>query len=196
MMGDILFFRLDTKEKIPKERIKAVFFLLLSSFVPLKGLELASLRQSPLLDAPLRAFAWRRKNKAGRKSPDTTVVEGVFCDGRIAFSAEEIAFGDEGIAFGDEEIAFSAEEIAFGAEEIAFGAEEIAFSAEGILSVMEGLLSVLKRLLSVMERLFSVLKRLLSRRKVSRPHFLRVKRNVGKKRKKGRLSERSEFEPL
>ncbi|WP_288204850.1 hypothetical protein, partial [Bacteroides sp. CAG:189] len=80
--------------------------------------------------------------------------------------------------------------------EIAFGAEEIAFSAEGILSVMEGLLSVLKRLLSVMERLFSVLKRLLSRRKVSRPHFLRVKRNVGKKRKKGRLSERSEFEPL
>ena len=65
-----------------------------------------------------------------------------------------------------------------------------------LLSVMEGLLSVLKRLLSVMERLFSVLRRLLSRRKVSRPHFLRVKRNVGKKRKKGRLSERSEFEPL
>ena len=27
MMGDVLFFRLDTKEKIPKERIKAVFFL-------------------------------------------------------------------------------------------------------------------------------------------------------------------------
>ena len=81
---------------------------------------------------------------------------------------------------------------------------------EGLLSVLKGLLSVLKRLLSVlkrllsvlkrlllvMERLFSVLKRLLSRRKVSRPHFLRVKRNVGKKRKKGRLSERSEFEPL
>ena len=68
---------------------------------------------------------------------------------------------------------------------------------EGLLSVLKGLLSVLKkRLLSVMERLFSVLKRLLSRRKVSRPHFVRVKRNVGKKRKKGRLSERSEFEPL
>ena len=65
-----------------------------------------------------------------------------------------------------------------------------------LLSVLKRLLSVLKRLLSVMERLFSVLKRLLSRRKVSRPHFLRVKRNVGKKRKKGRLSERSEFEPL
>ena len=48
MMGDILFFRLDTKEKIPKERIKAVFFLLLSSCVSLKGLELAALRQSPL----------------------------------------------------------------------------------------------------------------------------------------------------
>ena len=57
MMGDVLFFRLDTKEKIPKERIKAVFFLLLSSFVPLKGLELASLKQSPLFDASLRAFA-------------------------------------------------------------------------------------------------------------------------------------------
>ena len=38
MMGDVLFFRLDTKEKIPKERIKAVFFLLLSSCVSLKGL--------------------------------------------------------------------------------------------------------------------------------------------------------------
>jgi len=48
MMGDVLFFRLDTKEKIPKERIKAVFFLLLSSCVSLKGLELAALRQSPL----------------------------------------------------------------------------------------------------------------------------------------------------
>ena len=55
--GDVLFFRLDTKEKIPKERIKAVFFLLLSSSVSLKGLELASLRQSPLFNAPLRAFA-------------------------------------------------------------------------------------------------------------------------------------------
>lgn len=107
MMGDVLFFRLDTKEKIPKERIKAVFFLLLSSFVPLKGLELASLRQSPLFDAPLRAFAWRRKNKAGRKSPDTTVVEGVFYDGRIAFSAKGIAFGDGKIIFGTEEIAFT-----------------------------------------------------------------------------------------
>ena len=74
-MGDVLFFRLDTKEKIPKERIKAVFFLLLSSFVPLKGLELASLRQSPLftlhcgrsLDGekmrPLRKFPnYGRKN--------------------------------------------------------------------------------------------------------------------------------------
>ena len=107
MMGDVLFFRLDTKEKIPKERIKAVFFLLLSSFVPLKGLELASLRQSPLFDAPLRAFAWRSKNKAGRKSPDTPVVEGVFYDGRIAFSAEEIAFGNGKIIFGTEEIAFT-----------------------------------------------------------------------------------------
>ena len=114
MMGDVLFFRLDTKEKIPKERIKAVFFLLLSSFVPLKGLELASLRQSPLFDAPLRAFAWRRKNKAGRKSPDTTVVEGVFCDGRIAFSAKGAAFGaEEEITFGDGKIIFSTEEIAF-----------------------------------------------------------------------------------
>ena len=47
-MPDVLFFRLDTKEKIPKERIKAVFFLLLPSFVSLKGLELAALRQSPL----------------------------------------------------------------------------------------------------------------------------------------------------
>ena len=49
---DVLFFCLDAKEKI-----KAAFFLLLTSFVPLKGLELASLKQSPLFDASLRAFA-------------------------------------------------------------------------------------------------------------------------------------------
>ena len=54
---DVLFFCLDAKEKIPKEKIKAAFFLLLTPFVPLKGLELASLRQSPLFDASLRAFA-------------------------------------------------------------------------------------------------------------------------------------------
>ena len=59
---DVLFFCLDAKEKIPKEKIpkekiKAAFFLLLTPFVPLKGLELASLRQSPLFNAPLRAFA-------------------------------------------------------------------------------------------------------------------------------------------
>ena len=60
----VLFFCLDTKEKIPKEKIKAAFSLLLTSSVSLKGLELASLRQSPLSDAPLRAFAWRRKNEA------------------------------------------------------------------------------------------------------------------------------------
>ena len=54
---DVLFFCLDAKEKIPKEKIKAAFFLLLTSFVSLKGLELASLRQSPLFNAPLRAFA-------------------------------------------------------------------------------------------------------------------------------------------
>ena len=46
--GGVLFFCLDTKEKIPKEKIKAAFFLLLTSSVPLKGLELATLRQSPL----------------------------------------------------------------------------------------------------------------------------------------------------
>ncbi|WP_434252292.1 hypothetical protein [Bacteroides salyersiae] len=34
-------------------------------------------------------------------------MEGVFCDGRIAFSAEEIAFGDGKIIFGTEEIAFT-----------------------------------------------------------------------------------------
>ena len=48
VMGGVLFFCLDTKEKIPKEKIKAAFFLLLTSSVPLNGLELASLRQSPL----------------------------------------------------------------------------------------------------------------------------------------------------
>ncbi|WP_221658813.1 hypothetical protein [Bacteroides salyersiae] len=78
------------------------------------------------------------KNKAGRKSPDTTVVEGVFCDGRIVFGAEGIAFGDgrivfgaKEIAFGDGRIAFSAKEIAFGDGKIIFGTEEIAFTPQG-----------------------------------------------------------------
>ena len=47
--GGVLFFRLDAKEKIPKERIKAAFPPLLHYGEKLKGLELASLRQSPLL---------------------------------------------------------------------------------------------------------------------------------------------------
>jgi hypothetical protein len=34
-------------------------------------------------------------------------VEGVFYDGRIAFSAKGIAFGDGKIIFGTEEIAFT-----------------------------------------------------------------------------------------
>ncbi|WP_291586563.1 hypothetical protein, partial [Bacteroides sp.] len=39
----------DAKEKIPKEKIKAAFPPLLHYGAKLKGLELASLRQSPLL---------------------------------------------------------------------------------------------------------------------------------------------------
>ena len=52
----VLFFCLDAKEKIPKEKIKAAFPPLLHYGEKLKGLELASLRQSPLFNAPLRAF--------------------------------------------------------------------------------------------------------------------------------------------
>ncbi len=37
---------------------------------------------------------------------------------------------------------------------------------------------------------------MLSSEWVPRPHFRSVKRNGGEKRKKGRLFERSEFEPL
>ncbi|WP_153839723.1 hypothetical protein [Bacteroides salyersiae] len=58
-------------------------------------------------------------------------MEGVFCDGRIAFSAEGIAFGAEEIAFSAEGIAFGAEEIAFGDGKIIFGTEEIAFTPQG-----------------------------------------------------------------
>ena len=46
---DVLFFCLDAKEKIPKEKLKAAFSPLLHYGEKLKGLELASLRQSPLL---------------------------------------------------------------------------------------------------------------------------------------------------
>jgi len=46
---DVLFFCLDAIEKIPKEKIKAAFPPLLHCGEKLKGLELASLRQSPLL---------------------------------------------------------------------------------------------------------------------------------------------------
>lgn len=46
---DVLFFCLDAKEKIPKEKLKAAFPPLLHYGEKLKGFELASLRQSPLL---------------------------------------------------------------------------------------------------------------------------------------------------
>ena len=49
MLVGVLFFCLETKEKIPKEKLKAAFSPLLHYGEKLKGLELASLRQSPLL---------------------------------------------------------------------------------------------------------------------------------------------------
>ena len=63
MMGDVLFFRIKTKEKIPKERIKAVFFPTLFLRFAKGGRTLCAQTIAPL-DATLRAIAWRRKNKA------------------------------------------------------------------------------------------------------------------------------------
>ena len=62
---NVLFFRLDAKEKIPKERIEAAFSPLLHCGEKLKGLELASLRQSPPLTlfTPLPSDAYG--NEAG-----------------------------------------------------------------------------------------------------------------------------------
>ena len=51
-MLSLLFFCLDAKEKVTKEKIKAALFGLLRSGVTLKKKELASLKQLFLLYAP------------------------------------------------------------------------------------------------------------------------------------------------
>jgi hypothetical protein len=48
-----------------KQKIKAARILLKLFSIPLKGLKLASLRQSPLLNAPLRIISLRKIHEAG-----------------------------------------------------------------------------------------------------------------------------------
>ncbi|WP_321438106.1 hypothetical protein [uncultured Bacteroides sp.] len=58
-----LFFSFGLNQK--KQKFKAAYSPLLRSAVPLKGLKLASLKQSPLLNAPLCLFALRYEYEAG-----------------------------------------------------------------------------------------------------------------------------------
>ena len=62
MIGYFLFsFGLNQK----KQKFKAADILLKSVCIPLKGLKLASLRQSPLLDASFRLISSRKISEAG-----------------------------------------------------------------------------------------------------------------------------------
>ena len=51
------FFRLDTKEKEPKRKNQGCVFPATLVLPPAKGQKLATLKQSALLNAPLRALA-------------------------------------------------------------------------------------------------------------------------------------------
>ena len=51
MMGDVLFFRLDTKEKEPKRKNQGYVFPTTPVFPPAKGQKLATLKQSALFNA-------------------------------------------------------------------------------------------------------------------------------------------------
>ena len=55
--GVFFFFRLDTKEKEPKRKNQGCVFPATPVLPPAKGQKLATLKQSALLNAPLRALA-------------------------------------------------------------------------------------------------------------------------------------------
>ena len=57
------FFSFPLTEK--KQKVKAARILLKSVCIPLKGLKLASLKQSPLLNAPFRLISSRKIREAG-----------------------------------------------------------------------------------------------------------------------------------
>jgi len=100
-----LFFSFGLNQK--KQKFKAAYSPLLRSAVPLKGLKLASLKQSPLLNAPLCLFALRYEYEAGPLSFVRSALPSLLlCLARLrhrfsfAFaslgSAREIAFASLG----------------------------------------------------------------------------------------------------
>ena len=64
MLVGVLFFCLETKEKIPKEKLKAALPGLLRHCHCRTGLQLASLKQSPLT-RPWQCLRWRSYDYAG-----------------------------------------------------------------------------------------------------------------------------------
>ena len=65
-MGCLFFFSFGLTQK--KQKFKAARILLKSVCIPLKGLKLASLRQSPLLNAPFRLISSRKIHEASLSS--------------------------------------------------------------------------------------------------------------------------------
>jgi len=61
-MGCLFFFSFGLNQK--KQKFKAARILLKSACIPLKGLKLASLKQSPLLNAPFRLISSRKIHEA------------------------------------------------------------------------------------------------------------------------------------
>jgi len=72
--------------KQKNQKFKAAFFLLKSGSIPLKGLKLASLRQSPLLNAPFLLISLRKKNEAGPSFRSASPSLGCGC-GPISFAS-------------------------------------------------------------------------------------------------------------
>ncbi|WP_321438101.1 hypothetical protein [uncultured Bacteroides sp.] len=66
-----------------KQKFKAADILLKSVCIPLKGLKLASLRQSPLLNAPFRLISLRKISEAGPLSLGFAIAIGE----RVAFAS-------------------------------------------------------------------------------------------------------------
>ena len=76
-MLSLLFFCLDAKEKVTKEKIKAALFGLLRYFSPLKKKNSLTLKQLFLFNAPKSTSASRQKNEANHRRNIASLVGSV-----------------------------------------------------------------------------------------------------------------------
>ena len=89
-MFSLLFFCLDAKEKVTKEKIKAAFFLATPALFSAKEKELASLRQLFLFNAPKSTYASRPKSEANLRCNIASLV-GVYALYFQSMSSDDLA---------------------------------------------------------------------------------------------------------